>query len=116
MTLQEFYSRLGCDYQAMFKHIPSQQMIRKFLLLYEQDTTVANLQRCVEACDWPEAFQAAHTLKGIALNLGLSPLAAAASTLTETLRGGKPLTDHTLLSPINDFHQAVIAALPQLEE
>ena len=40
------------------------------------------------ARDLPAAFRAAHTLKGVAANLGFAKLAAAAGELTEILRKG----------------------------
>lgn len=115
MTLQEFYAKLGSDYQSMFKQIPNEQMIRKFLLLYPSDSSVQLLHQSISRQDWNEAFRAVHTLKGVALNLGLPPLAAAASALTEALRGGKPLTDPSLLECVDTQHQALLAALSELE-
>lgn len=39
--------------------------------------------------DYESAFRAAHTLKGVALNLGLGRLAKSSSELTEALRAGR---------------------------
>ena len=43
-------------------------------------------RQALEHCDYEGAYRGAHTLKGIALNLGLTPLAEKAGALTETLR------------------------------
>ena len=53
-----------------------------------ETTDYADLKTAVNNNDWEKAFLAVHTLKGMALNLGLSALASASSNLTEELRGG----------------------------
>ena len=45
-----------------------------------------DLEAGIDCGDPEAAVRAAHTLKGVALNLHLSPLAEKASTLTEILR------------------------------
>ena len=94
MTLSELYIVLGGDVHATLARIPSETMIQKFAKMYTQDTSFAELRQAVGACDWDGAFRAAHTLKGVALNLGFSYLADAASALTEHLRGGNALIFH----------------------
>lgn len=48
----------------------------------------SELAAAVKNQEVSSAFRAAHTIKGVASNLGFSVLAAAASELTEILRGG----------------------------
>jgi len=46
------------------------------------------IARALEAADWKTAEREAHTVKGVAGNLGLKRLHAAAGALERTLRGG----------------------------
>lgn len=115
MTLSELYAALGGDVQAVLARIPSEAMIRKFAKMYPQDTSFAELRQAVGACDWDGAFRAAHTLKGVALNLGFSELADAASALTEHLRGGNALTQPALLQAVEDAHAQALRALNELD-
>jgi HPt (histidine-containing phosphotransfer) domain-containing protein len=57
------------------------------------DPSYPALCRAIEAGSSEEAFRAAHTLKGICQNLALTALYQQASTVTELLRGGKPVTE-----------------------
>lgn len=114
MTLPEFYTALGSDYQSMHKQIPSDALISKFLRLYAQDPSMAQLRESISQENWDGAFHAAHTLKGVALNLGLSCLASSASELAEHLRGGRPLTSPELLARVEQAYESVIAALSKL--
>lgn len=115
MTLSEFYTKLGSSYEAVLSRIPSEKLIRKFLKMYEADPSYRQLTEAVGASDWQTAFRAAHTLKGVAQNLGLDRLQARASELTEALRNAAPLTDQALLDAVSEEHALTIAALKELD-
>ncbi len=72
MTLTRFYESLGGSLPAVLARIPSEAMVRKFARMYAGDTSCDELVRAVEAKDWQTAFRAAHTLKGVAQNLGFA--------------------------------------------
>ena len=86
MTLKEFYAAVGGDYDATLNRIPKESMVLRFVKKYADDKTYAQLTEAVNAQDWETAFRASHTLKGVALNLGLGSLAHASSQMTEALR------------------------------
>ena len=86
MTLKEFYAAVGGDYDATLNRIPKESMVLRFVKKYADDKTYAQLTEAVKAQDWETAFRASHTLKGVALNLGLGSLAHASSQMTEALR------------------------------
>ena len=58
-----------------------------------------------------------HTLKGVALNLGLGSLAHVSSQMTEALRGqdSMPESVQPLYEAVQKEHTAVCSALEQLE-
>ena len=114
MTLSEFYAAVGGDASAVLMRIPSEQMLVRFVRMYAGDPTFGQLQSAVNAQDWPAAFLAAHTLKGVAQNLGFAHLQTAASALTEHLRGGRPLTDRALLEDVVRAHSELTEALSRL--
>ena len=53
------------------------------------DENFEKLDRALAAQNTQEAFEAAHALKGAAGNLGLTPLFAPLSEITERLRGAQ---------------------------
>ena len=77
-----------------------------------------NLRNAMNAGDTPTAFRAVHTLKGVALNLGLGSLAHASSQMTEALRGqdSMPESVQPLYEAVQKEHTAVCSALEQLEK
>lgn len=92
MTLQEFYTRIGGNYDDTLRRIPSEALVRKFVLKYPNDPSFGQLKDALAAQDWETAFRASHTLKGVAQNLGMEHLYQVSSALCEAVRGSKPLT------------------------
>ena len=99
MTLQEFYDRIGGDYKATISRLPSEALIKKFVLKYPGDPSFNQLKDALAAQDWELAFRASHTLKGVAQNLGMDRLYKTSATLCDAVRGPKPLEDASLWPP-----------------
>ena len=108
MTLARFYESLGGSLPAVLARIPSEAMVRKFARMYAGDTSCRELEAAVE-------FRAAHTLKGVAQNLGFAQLARDADALTEHLRGASPLTQPALLEAVKTSHAQVLHTLEELD-
>ena len=87
MTVQECYESMGSDYEGVLGRMGSEGMVKRFALKFLDDPSYANLVKAVEEQNAEEAFRAAHTLKGICLNLGLDRLYKVSAELTEKLRG-----------------------------
>ena len=100
MKLEELYQKIGGDLKDVKKRIPNEAMIGKFVRKYANDPTYNRLTAAVEAKNWKDAFIAAHTLKGVAQNLGFDRLQKSASALTEAVRGAVPLTDESLFEEV----------------
>lgn len=115
MTLYEFYAAVGGDCEKVLARIPNEPMVKKFARMYAEDETTRQLHDAVDAERWTDAFRAAHTLKGVAQNLGFTRLQQAASELTEAMRGDKPLADFSLLTATDAAHDEILRALGELE-
>lgn len=117
MTIQEFYESVGGNYSEVVGRFQMDVLVMKFLHIFPKDNSMATLSAAVDAQDAVEAFHAAHTLKGVALNLGLGNLAAASSDLTEALRGAAAMPENAaaMYQAVQDAYEHVIELLPQLK-
>ena len=79
MTIREFYTLVGGSYDDMAERFPSDALILRFLTMLPQDGSMELLVRSMDTADAKTAFRAVHTLKGVALNLGLTALAGVCS-------------------------------------
>lgn len=116
MTLQECYINMGGDYDAVMGRLRSEERVTKFLGLFGADESFQSLSAAMGADDWTTAFRAAHSLKGVALNLGLTALAQSSSDLTECLRPGTPAQDPApLYAAVRRDYEKAIAAIDALK-
>ena len=73
----------------------NRKMYMKFLGMLFQDENLSKLGNALEQGDMTSAFEAAHTLKGVTGNMGLTPLYDAVCTIVEPLRTGEDREDYT---------------------
>ena len=79
---------------ALNRFMGSAAMYLKFLAKLPQDETYTQLHAALEAGDAQAGFAAAHTLKGLFGNLGLTTLVELNNPLVEVMRaGGRPQAD-----------------------
>lgn len=86
MNLKECYQAFGGDYEDTMKRMGMERLLQKFMLKFLDDKSFEELCSSMEQKKYEEAFRAAHTLKGLCLNLGFKTLAESSSSLTEALR------------------------------
>lgn len=117
MELRECYEQMGGDYDAVIGRLRQEERVCKFLRLFPADENFQLLTDSLAKEDWPTAFRAAHSMKGVALNLGLTALAQSASELTEVLRPGTPTQDPgPLYDQVKEWHEKILAAIGTLQE
>lgn len=89
MTVEQCYQAMNGDYEAATRRLMNDGLIEKFLSKFLADESFTDLCQAFEEKDYPKAFKAAHSLKGVSQNMGLDPLSAPAIELTEELRDGQ---------------------------
>ena len=110
----ECYQAMGADYEEVFGRLRSERLITKFVLKFPGDPSFSQLQSTLEEKNVEEAFRAAHTLKGVAQNLGFTPLYEATATLTEVLRAGNLPEDDNMMNAVAKEYERTVAAIEQL--
>ena len=106
MTLEEFYAKIGGNSADVLRRLPSEAMVRKFIGKYPADTSWGSLESAINSQDWEAAFRAAHTLKGVAQNLGFQRLYLSSAALTEALREAVALDQAALLTAIQELEDS----------
>lgn len=78
----------GVDVEGTLRRfMGNEALFMKFLTKFKSDSSYTNLKTSLDNGDFEAAFKAAHTLKGVSANLGLTPITQPVSALTELLRG-----------------------------
>ena len=117
MTTAECYALIGADYTEVLRRMGNEDRVRRFLLKFAEEPSYGLLCRSVEAGYAKEAFRAAHSIKGVCLNLGLTALYRSAGDLCEELRGGA-FTDAVpgLLRRVGEDYQKTINGIRELAQ
>lgn len=116
MTVQECYESMGSDYEGVLGRMGSEAMVKRFALKFLDDPSYSNLEKAIAEQNVEEAFRAAHTLKGICLNLGLDRLYKVSAELTEKLRGREFNGYEESYQEVQKEYQNTINAIRAMEE
>ena len=86
MTFKECCEKVGGNYDDIVKRFEKESTAKRFVAKFLSDTTVDDLDLGIKNRSAKDAFFAAHTLKGICINLGFDELYRICSEITESLR------------------------------
>ncbi len=88
MNIETFYNMIGGDYNGIMGRFVTEERVLRFVRKFPADGSFALLKDSLASGNASEAFRAAHTLKGVAQNLGFDALYKIAAEVTDVLRGG----------------------------
>lgn len=74
---------------ALYRFSGDKQFYASLLMGFLLDPTFSELKKSLDDKDWDAAFTAAHALKGLAGNLGFTPLFHSIGELVILIRAGK---------------------------
>lgn len=79
----------GVDLDKVMKRfLGKEELYLRFLKRFPEDGNFQRMQEQFQQGNLEEAFKAAHTLKGLAANLGLDSIIKSVYPITEKLRAG----------------------------
>lgn len=111
VDVEKVYRKFGGDYEGVMARIGNPMLLARLFEKFMEDKSFESLKTALAGGDCESAFRAAHTLKGVALNMGFSKLAASSSKLTELLRKGTLDGSGELLEPVERDYQAIVDAI-----
>ena len=114
MTLEEFFAVVGGNYKETIDRMMGEAMLRRFLAKFPGDPSFSELEQSLDAENREEAFRAAHTIKGLCLNLGLGRLRASSEALTEALRHEMPANAAGLFAQVKADYELTVDALAKI--
>ena len=114
MSFQQIMEDYGADYhQTMARFMNNQGMYLRLMDMLFRDKNMGLLKESLANGDLGAAFEAAHALKGVSANMGLTPFYNAVSVIVEPLRARQPGADYpAMLARI----QTEFARLPALRD
>lgn len=114
MDTKTFYKTVGGSYEEIMARLMTEERVLRFVRKFPADGSYALLKSSLESGNLEEAFRAAHTLKGVAQNLGFTALYEKASSVTEILRGGS-MDVAPLMPAVDEAYKTVLDAVNLLD-
>ena len=115
MTIKECYALFGGDYVGVLGRLAKDERILKYLKMFAGGNDYELITSSLAEENYEEAFRNVHNLKGVSLNLGLTPLSDASCVLCEALRHGKPEQDVSqMLKDVEKAYKKVVEAIGKL--
>ena len=116
MTIQECYKEMGGDFEGVQKRFGGVALVEKFAIKFLNDTSFQELEEGLREKDVEKAFRAAHTLKGICLNLGFDAFYKPCAALTEKLRGRELNGYEADFAAVKECYEKSVAAIRAFQE
>ena len=114
MEVKEFYTRIGGDAASVLDRLGTEELIVRFVRKFPADGSYTQLCEAIVQGDVETAFRAAHTIKGLCLNLGFESLYRVDEALTEELRAGKLAEAAEQLPAVKEKYEELVGLIAQL--
>lgn len=112
----ENYREIGLDIEsARQRFLGNRELFERFLFRFPEEQNYAKIIEAVKAGEIKEAFNAAHTLKGVCGNLSLSKLYEKVSEVTEILRS-EQMPKEEALEELEKVYQETLELVASLRE
>lgn len=116
MTIEEVYSAASGNFQTVLNRFGTKELVERFARKFLEDDSYPQLVEKLAEKDVQESFRAAHTLKGVCMNLGFDGLLAPVKEITEILRAGSLEGTAPLMKQITEEYTKVCDAVRQLDK
>lgn len=116
MTLQEFAAVTNMDLDGtMARFANMEKLVKKFLKKFPSDPSYHELCAAVETNDQSGIERSAHTLKGVAGNLGFQELFDVNQKIVDAVRSQHSENLQAYFQKDKELYETIIAALEQLD-
>lgn len=116
MTIKECYELMGSDFDGVLRRLGSEAIISRVAVKFLNDPSFGDLKSALSDGRTEDAFRAAHTLKGVCVNLGFDRLYECSSELTELLRAGRTDGADELLAKVEQHYAVTADALARFRD
>ena len=115
MNIRECYDTIGADFEDVLGRLGSESLIQRFALKFIDDGSYNELTEALAEKNAEKAFRAAHTLKGVCLNLGFDNLYKVSSDITEILRVGKLTGTKEAFENVKEQYNITVNAIKAID-
>lgn len=116
MTIKDLFIQIGTDNSVVMSRFGENELLlSRFIKKFPQDLSFYELKMAIESKDYNSIEQSAHTLKGLAANLGFSGLSSISADVVYAARENKDYLVEELFETLKKEYETIIEAIGQLD-
>lgn len=116
MNIEQAAQKIDWDLEGTLKRFSNNRtLLERFVRKFPADPTFGRLKQAVEQADYSEVETLAHTLKGVAGNLGFRELFEGSAALVNAVRSGQTGDIGPLWEREQQAYQNVLSTIEQIE-
>ena len=112
MEVRACYEEMGSNFDEVLSRLGSEQMVQRFAIRFLNDKSYETLEAALKEKD---VDSAAHTLKGVCVNLGFDKLYEVSSALTEKLRAKELDGTDVMFEKVKEQYDITVNAIRKLQ-
>lgn len=120
MGIEKLYKKLekwGCDVPGAKERFDyDDALFLTCIDLFLEDENFKKLNEKIKNNDYQESFDAAHTIKGVAANLGLTPIYDSVSDVVQELRAGNLEASKALVLKLNTEMEKMVEIVKDCQD
>ena len=110
MDVKQFYLETNGNYNEALSRMMNDALIVRMISKFMSGNSVDNLIALYDNKDYRGLFSAAHTLKGVAGNLSLTPLFDIACVITEATRNSDDVNLDSEIAKLKEIYISIETA------
>lgn len=116
MTMKDLYIEVGTDIAVVISRFGGNEpLLNRFIKKFPQDPSFLELKEALEKKDYEDMERSAHTLKGVASNLGFTGLSGKCANIVSAVRQREYDSIGMIFKPLQDEYEIIIKNIKKLD-
>ena len=115
MNVKEFYKNIGGNYESALAIMMNDVFIEKMLDMFFSKNAYNDIVSSYDKKYFESVFKGAHSFKGVAGNLALTPLFEIASVITEATRGLKEVNIDKEINELKEKYSFIVSEYQRMK-
>lgn len=116
MTIKDLFTEVGTDIAVVMSRFGGNEpLLNRFIKKFPEDPSFAELKESIGTVNYEAIERSAHTLKGVAANLGFSRLSGKSANIVYAVRQQEYDSLEKLFKTLQDEYETIISYIRQID-
>lgn len=116
MTVTDLFKEVGTDIAVVMSRFGgNESLLSRFIKKFPDDPSFAELKEAIKNYDYEVIERSAHTLKGVAANLGFSRLSGKSANIVYAVRQQEYDSIEKLFGTLQNEYETIISYIKKID-